>query len=143
MAYKNKFFPKNKSKYIGNPNSILCRSLWERAFCKYLDENKNIVRWSFEPIKIPYISPVDGKPHNYIPDFLIEKRKNSSEIEVVLIEIKPEKQTKEPKMGKKRKKTYLNEALTYEINKQKWIAAKQFCDENGIKFMILTEKDLL
>ena len=60
-----------------------------------------------------------------------------------MIEIKPEKQTKEPKMGKKRKKTYLNEALTYEINKQKWQAAKNFCDQNGIKFMILTEKDLL
>jgi len=142
MAYRNKFNPKNLKKYIGNPDSIMCRSLWERKFCKFLDENSSIIRWSFEPIKIPYISPIDGKEHNYIPDFLLEKRKNSSEIEVMLVEIKPEKQTKEPSMGRKRKKTYLNESLTYEINKQKWIAAKKFCDRNGINFKILTEKDL-
>lgn len=142
MAYKNKFTPKNLKKYVGDPNKILCRSLWERKFCKYLDESKQIIRWSFEPIKIPYLSPVDGKVHKYIPDFLLEVRKNKTEVEVIMVEIKPEKQTKEPTVGKKRKKTYVAEALTYEVNKEKWISAKKFCDENGMKFRILTEKDL-
>ena len=142
MAYKNKFTPKNLKKYVGKTMPILCRSLWERKFCKFLDESKSIIRWSFEPIKIPYISPVDGKFHNYIPDFVIEKRKNNTEIEVMMIEIKPEKQTKEPVRGRKQKKTYLNEAMTYEINKNKWNAAHKFCKENRIEFKILTEKDL-
>jgi hypothetical protein len=142
MAYRNKFNPKNLKKYIGDPSKIYCRSLWERKFCKYLDESKKIIRWSFEPIKIPYLSPADGKMHKYIPDFLLEVKKNNSEVEVIMVEIKPEKQTKEPTMGKKRKKTYLNEAIIYEINAKKWDAAKKFCDENGIQFKILTEKDL-
>ena len=41
MAYKSRFKPKNKSKYMGNPSSIICRSLWERRMCKYLDSNIN------------------------------------------------------------------------------------------------------
>jgi hypothetical protein len=142
MAYKNKFKPKNTNKYTGDVSKINCRSLWERKFCQFLDENKNIIRWSYEPIKIPYISPIDNKPHNYIPDFLLEIKKNKGIVEVWMVEIKPEKQTKEPKKGKKKSKSYLNEAIAYEVNKQKWIAAKSFCDENGIKFKIMTERDL-
>ena len=69
MAYKTKFIPKNTSKYKGNPEKIVCRSLWERKFCKYLDENKNIVSWASEPLKIPYLSPTDNQVHFYIPDF--------------------------------------------------------------------------
>jgi hypothetical protein len=142
MAYKTKYFPKNLTKYEGDPNKINCRSLWERKFCKYLDENKNILKWSFEPLKIPYVSPVDKMVHFYIPDFLIEKRKNNNEVETIMVEIKPEKQTKQPEMGKKKKKTFINESITYEINKQKWTSAKDFCDKHNISFKILTEKDL-
>ena len=53
MPYKTLYKPKNPSKYIGDLNKIICRSLWERKFCKYLDENSNILRWSFETLKIP------------------------------------------------------------------------------------------
>ena len=42
MAYKSKYKPENPTKYIGNPNNIICRSLWERKMCKYLDRNKNV-----------------------------------------------------------------------------------------------------
>jgi len=142
MAYKTKYFPKNASKYEGDPTKILCRSLWERKFCKYLDENKNIVKWSFEPIRIPYVSPVDNQVHFYIPDFLVEKRNPNNEVETILVEIKPEKQTKEPEMGKKKKKTFISDAVTFAINKEKWASAKKFCDKNNISFKILTEKDL-
>ena len=142
MAYKTKFFPKNTSKYEGDPSKILCRSLWEIKYCKYLDENKNIVRWSFEPIKIPYLSPVDNQAHFYIPDFLIEKKTKEGKVETILVEIKPEKQTKKPEMGKKSKKSFINESLVYEINKEKWKSAENFCKNNQIKFCILTERDL-
>jgi len=71
MAYKSKYKPKNPQKYVGNPNNIICRSLWERTFCKYLDENANIIRWSSEELQIPYISPVDNQVHMYYPDFFI------------------------------------------------------------------------
>lgn len=142
MAYRTKYLPKNLKKYKGNPDNITCRSLWERKFCKYLDDNVNIVGWAFEPVKIPYLSPADRAMHFYIPDFLIEKKNNDGSVETIMVEIKPEKQTKMPDKGKKSKKTYITETMTYAINIEKWKSADIFCKENGIKFKILTEKDL-
>ena len=48
MAYKTKYKPENPLKYLGNPNNIICRSLWERKFCKYLDKNDNIIKWAIK-----------------------------------------------------------------------------------------------
>lgn len=142
MAYKTKYFPINPTKYIGNYNSIICRSLWERKFCKYLDTNTNIVRWTFESLRIPYISPIDNKQHMYIPDFLIETKDKGGSIETILIEIKPKKQTIKPEMKKKSKKTFLTESYTFMVNEAKWTSAKKYCQENDIKFQILTEDEL-
>lgn len=144
MAYKTRFFPKNTSKYIGDSTKIVCRSLWERKFCKYLDENKNILRWSFENIRIPYLSPLDQLPHFYIPDFMVEKKNKDGTISTLLVEIKPLKQTKKPVLTENvSKKTYRKNVETYLVNEAKWKAAVQFCTENDIKFVILTEKELL
>lgn len=141
MPYKSKFIPKNPQKYVGNYNNIICRSLWERTFCKYLDENINVIRWSSEELHIPYVSPIDNKVHLYYPDFLFEIKQNEK-IKTLVVEIKPEKQTKQPIIGKKNKKTLLTETLQYEINKVKWICADAFCKKNGWEFKIITEKDL-
>jgi len=144
MAYKNKFFPKNVSKYIGDSTKILCRSLWERKFCKYLDENKNILRWSFENIKIPYKSPIDNQLHHYIPDFLVEKRNKDGTISTLIVEIKPYKQTKQPAMTENiSKKTYSKNMETFLVNQAKWDATKIFCEKNSIEFVVITEKELL
>jgi len=143
MAYRNKFFPKNISKYIGDPTKIVCRSLWERKFCKYLDENKNILRWAFEKIQIPYESPIDRQLHHYIPDFILEKKDKNNDVTTVLVEIKPLKQTKMPVLTESMsKKTFSKNMQTYLINEAKWKAAKLFCEKNNIKFMILTEKEI-
>ncbi len=137
MAYKTYFRPINKNKYMGNIDDIHCRSLWERRFCKYLDENKNITKWGFELIKIPYISTTDNKIHIYIPDFIMETKSK----EITIIEIKPLKQTKEPKL-KKNKKYSIQECLTYNMNTSKWSSATNYCKSKGWHFKILTEKDL-
>jgi hypothetical protein len=142
MPYKTKYIPDNPTKYIGDPKRIICRSLWERKFCKYLDLNKNVVRWSFESIKIPYMSPIDKKVKNYIPDFLVETRDKNGNITTTMVEIKPKKQTEEPKVGKKKKKTIINESLTYAVNQAKWNSAKIFCEKHSIRFQILTEEEL-
>lgn len=143
MAYKTKFTPKHPTKYIGNINNILCRSLWERKFCKFLDENTSILRWSFETLKIPYLHPVDNQVHMYLPDFIVEKKSKSGEIETLVVEIKPHKQTKEPKSGKRKsKRSLINENIIYAINTKKWEAAKEFCNNHSWKFVILTEKEL-
>lgn len=139
MAYKTFFTPKNTKKYIGNLNTIYCRSLWERRMCRYLDENIKIIRWGFEPIHIPYFSPIDHKMHKYIPDFIVETQNIDKKKEITILEIKPLKQTKDPST-KKRKR--LDECLTYSINRAKWDAALLYCAEHGWGFKIITEKEL-
>jgi len=140
MAYKTKYKIQNYKKYIGNPNNIICRSLWERRVCKYLDQNKNVVRWGSEEFYVPYKSPVDGKPHKYYPDFIAEIR-NENEVKTYVIEVKPKKQTKPPKNNKR--KSYINECLTYSINQAKWKSAKIYCTKNDWNFIILTEDNIL
>ena len=111
---------------------------------RVFDENPNVISWQSEEICIPYVSPVDGKRHRYYPDFLIELRNKMGKIETLLIEVKPSKQTVEPKKPASGKITrrYLNEVKTYVVNDAKWKAAKQACDERGWVFRILTEKEI-
>jgi hypothetical protein len=142
MAYKSKYKPKNPHKYVGNPDNIICRSLWERTFCKYLDENTNVIRWSSEELQIPYISPMDNRPHMYYPDFLFEVKKDSS-VETLVVEIKPEKQTKPPtESPNKKQKTIIYERYQFAVNSAKWKAAQEWCKSKGYTFLILKEKHL-
>lgn len=141
MSYKTRFFPKNPIKYIGDSSKIICRSLWERKFCKFLDENTNILKWSFETLKIPYLSPKDNDVHIYHPDFIVEKRGKDGKVKTIIVEIKPYKQTQPPK-SKKSKRSTIQESLTFSINTAKWKAAKKLCEDNDWEFVILTEKEL-
>ena len=142
MAYKTKYKPINESKYVGDPTNVICRSLWERKVCKYMDTNENVLRWGSEELAIPYVSPLDNKVHRYFPDFIAEIKTETGKVKTKIIEVKPYKQTQEPERGKKRKATFINECATYSVNQAKWKAAKTFCEKRGWKFTILTEKEL-
>ena len=143
MAYKTKYRTQNPSKYIGNSNNIICRSLWERRVCRYLDENSNVLQWGSEEMVIPYYSPVDRKNHKYYPDFIAEIKSKKGEIKTYVIEVKPKKQTRPPKKPKRKTKSYLNECITYTINEAKWKSAKKLCQKKGWDFIILTEDNIL
>jgi len=138
MAYKTLFTPINRKKYIGSEKEIRCRSLWERQFCKYLDENKNVVQWGYECLRIPYRILNENKNRTYIPDFII-KTNNNNNLEITVVEIKPFRQTKSPNS---RKRKNIQECLTYAMNDSKWNYAKQFCEDRGWKFLLLTEREL-
>lgn len=137
MRYKGKFRPQNNEKYRGNASNIIYRSGWELKFMKYLDRQPNILQWSSEEVIIPYRSPIDGKVHRYYPDFWVKTLKGET-----LIEIKPKKQTKPPVNKDKRTKSYRNATLTFMKNSAKWKAAKGYCDDRQMKFLILTEDHL-
>jgi hypothetical protein len=109
---------------------------------KYFDLNPNVLFWASEELIIPYLSPIDGKIHRYFPDFVIQIKKKDQTIETMVIEIKPLKQTVEPVKRGKRASRFLSESITYAINQSKWKAADIFCQKNGWKFMVVTEKDL-
>ena len=60
-----------------------------------------------------------------------------------VIEVKPMRETLEPKATKgKSRKTLINESITYVKNQAKWKAAREFCDDRKLEFKIMTEKEL-
>lgn len=149
MAYKGKFLPKNPEKYFGDINNIVYRSLWELRFLKFLDEDPSVLKYSSEELVIPYVSPVDNKPHRYYVDFLIKTKKPDGSIEITAVEIKPDKETRPPKLeGTMKTKTgkptrrFLTEVRKYAINSAKWDAARKHCSQRGWRFRIATEYDL-
>jgi len=136
-TYKGKYQVKNPQKYKGNPNAVVFRSSWELKFFNYCDRNPDILQWSSEEIVIPYKSPMDNKWHRYFPDVWVRTANDT-----FLIEIKPLKETREPKKRSRVTKNYLYEVRTWGINSAKWEAAKEFCEDRKWKFKIITEKEL-
>ena len=142
MSYKGKYSPSFPQKYKGDPTNIVYRSLWERKFMVYCDTNENILEWGSEEIALPYRSPIDNRVHRYFPDFYIKVREQTGQIKKYIIEIKPKKQTVEPKVQKKKTKAYIYEVVEYAKNQAKWKAAEEFCKDRMWEFKVLTEDEL-
>jgi hypothetical protein len=141
MSYKGKYKPSYPKKYKGDPTNIIYRSLWERKFMVYCDKNENVLEWNSEEIALPYKSPLDNRIHRYFPDFYI-KVKEGNKIQKYLIEIKPKKQVREPKIQTKKTKSYIYEVTEYAKNQAKWKSAQEFCEDRQWKFKIITEDEL-
>ena len=60
---------------------------------------------------------------------------------LLLVEIKPKKETVPPK-GKRKTKKHLREVTTFIKNTDKWNAASQFAEHKGWKFQVWTEDTL-
>ena len=142
MSYNGKYKPSNPKKYKGDPTNIIYRSLWERKFMVYCDNQTKILEWGSEEIVLPYRSPIDNKVHRYFPDFYIKVKESNGKIKRYIIEIKPKKQTVEPKMKKKKTKGYIYEVYEYAKNQAKWKAAEEFCKDRMWEFKVLTEDEL-
>jgi hypothetical protein len=145
MSYKKYkqgvFKPRNANKYKGT-TPIIYRSGMELTYMKWCDFNSNVIEWLSESTVIPYIKPTDGKLHRYFVDFSIKLKTNSG-IQKYLVEIKPFRQTQQPKLaGKKTQSTLLYEQIQYAVNQAKWQACEAWCKSHNYKFLILTEKDL-
>ena len=142
MSYKGKYQPSYPKKYKGNPTNIIYRSLWERKFMVYCDNNQNILEWGSEEIVVPYRSPLDNRYHRYFPDFYIKVKESSGKIKKMIIEIKPQRQCVEPKVQKRKTKAYIYEVVEYAKNQAKWKAAEEWCLDRGYEFKVLTENEL-
>lgn len=134
------FTPTNKDKYVGNVDKIRYMSSWEQKASTFFDNNPNILRWSSEEIAIPYVKPTDGKVHRYFPDYWIEYKDRKGQVIQEIIEVKPLNQTHRSRS--RNPKTKLYEDVTFSINTAKWAACQQFCDKYGIKFSLVTEKQI-
>jgi len=136
--YQGYFQPKNPCKYVGDIKNIIARSGWEYRIFKWLDENTDVLEWGSEEIIINYRCVTDNKIHRYFPDLYIKFRNKS----VFIVEIKPYKETQEPKVRKKATVKYIKEVYTYGKNISKWSAAKEYAENRGWKFAVWTEKEL-
>jgi len=138
MAYSGRYKVKNRSKYKGDADNVVFRSLWERNAFKWCDDNDNVKQWASEEVVIPYFYEVDKRYHRYFMDLKIIYKTGKT----VLIEIKPEKETKPPAFNGKKSKRYLTEGMTYVKNMNKWSAAQEYAADRGWGFEIWTEKQL-
>ena len=79
----------------------------------------------------------------YHMDFFVYYKTSDGNTRKLLIEVKPYNQTIPPKKrGRKKLETFLNEQKTYQINQDKWKAAKQYAKSKGWEFVIMTEYEL-
>ena len=135
MTYKGKFRPTNPSKYQGDVGNIVYRSSWERQFFRWLDTQSFIKSWSSEETIIPYRCKTDGQIHRYFPDVKFQ----FTDGRVMLIEIKPKRETVEPKIPKRKTRRFITEVMTYAKNISKWEAANEYAKDHGMVFEIWTE----
>lgn len=135
------FKPKNPEKYLGDPDSIIYRSSWEREAFKFCDNNPHIVKWASEEIPIPYQkpNPQTGFLENsiYLPDLFVVIDDGNGKLRRELIEIKPKKQTMKSKARKPARR--IQEEYTLMVNRLKWEAADHWCKQRNIRFRVLTE----
>ena len=130
-----KYIPKNIKKYKGNFDNIFFRSMWEYHLFKWLDASSKVLEWGSETVVVPYQNPYTGKFHRYFVDIYAKIMDKDGIVRKYLIEVKPYKQTIPSKRGTKYD-------MTYKINLAKWKAAEKVANENGMKFIVLTEKEL-
>jgi hypothetical protein len=145
----------NKDKYIGDDASnVMYRSGWELKFMIYCDNNQYFKRWGceLEQLTIPYYD-LKGKIHKYIPDFYVEiiDPYNPEKEQKVIFEIKPHKQifpsfldreTGELLPYKNTLKAFENrqyELNIFQTNLLKWDAAKKFCKNLHMEFILIDE----
>lgn len=132
--------PDNPKKYKGNVNNIIYRSSWELLYLRKLDLDDNVLQYSSEEIIIPY--RFLNKVKRYFVDFYV-KRIIDDKIVEQIVEIKPYAQTQPPLITEgKRRKTMIQQILTYEMNQAKWEAARVYCSKKNWEFKILTEHEL-
>lgn len=163
-TYQDYYKVQNKEKYIGDPNLAIYRSSWEFSFMKWCDFSPSVIRWSCEPLKIPYYdrvsnleenrrygldpnNPKNWKVRNYYTDFWVEVSKGNNEIERWFVEIKPHHELKKPERPSKNAKVqtikkYNREMKRYLINEAKFAAMNEWAKRHNSKFYIFTENTL-
>lgn len=126
----------NPSKYVGNKTPTY-RSGWEHTFMRFCDNNPSILQWASEAIHVNYRNPFTGRNTIYVPDFLIVYNDATGQKHAEVIEVKPTKETTLEAAGRSPKA----QAAAI-LNAAKWEAARAWCKAQGLKFRVITEKEI-
>ena len=139
--------PVYPDKYKTNTKQIIFRSSWEFKLCKWLDLTPEVIEWASEPVSIKYFYTLDNNIHTYYPDFYFAYKKEDGTIIKYIVEVKPTSQLQKPEEPKRKTQNaiknynYLMEAFIKNTCKRHY--AKKWCEENGYKFVYVTEKSNL
>lgn len=95
---------------------IFYRSSYEKRFLDCCAGSTEILQLAACPFRIPY-NDFTGRRRHYLPDYLVNAD--------TIVEIKP------------------GSLLTYDVNPLKFKAAAQYCEERELRFLLLTEKELV
>jgi hypothetical protein len=114
--------PQNPQKYMGDTNSIIFRSIWERLVFRFCDLHPSVKEWGSEVQRVSYV--FDGKHRTYYPDVYVKHVDSSGAVVERMVEIKPKAQFGLP------------------LNKAKWAAARTWCARNNHEFIVLSEKEI-
>lgn len=118
------------------------------------DNNPSVLEWSSEEIAIPYRTILDEqyeiqhklaykRYHRYFVDFYVKVKDRSGKVNKYLIEVKPLKETKAPQRADFRTEPSYQKAMrTWTINSAKWAAAREYCADHKMGFLIQTEEDI-
>lgn len=153
------YMPKNREKFykFNSEGGIYYRSSLEYKVLLYLDAyNENVTKIAVEHLTIPYtMKKVDNTGaivsvtnHRYFIDVYYEMTMDDGSTKRIALEIKPSEQTKPPvfketaKMTKKQLENYKYSVDEWNRNMSKWDAAIQYCESKGIKFRLITEKEI-
>ena len=78
-----------------------------------------------------------------VSDFIVKYKNKKGITHVEMVEIKPHKYVVGPNpQPKRRTKAWMNEVRTFITNQAKWSAAREYCENRGYSFRIITEKEL-
>lgn len=142
-TYSGIFKPKNPQKYVGNNiDNITYRSSYELKFMNWCDSTKNVVQWNSEGIRLPYLSPIDSRMHEYVVDFLVTVENKDGSRKNFLVEVKPARFTRAPVIPKRKTRKYLNEVIQWKTDQAKWDIAKKYAQKQGWEFILITEHEL-
>ena len=109
----------------------------------WLDTNDKVKRWQSEEIAVWYDNPVTRRKARYFPDFIVEYERGDGLTMQEMVEIKPARQVQGPPTNPKRRtKAWAAACMTYAQNMAKWKAASKWCEDRGMNFRIVTEKEL-
>lgn len=130
-------------KYVGDPNNVVFRSGWERILMKRCEVDPNILKWASEETIVPYFSKVHRKWRRYFVDFILLVRRDDGTTEKLLVEVKPNSKAHPPvkpkRMTKKAKGRLMTETIEYQVNQDKWNAAREYARRNGMRFVVMDE----
>lgn len=101
-----------------NGRAVHYRSGYEESVYSILEQMPDVLSYREEPFSVKYSDM--GAVHDYFPDLSVTFADGRTEI----WEIKPANQTALRK------------------NKNKWAAAKQYCEARGLQFMVVTEQGI-